>query len=110
MPTRFAWRTSVASRVRPTCSSRNPSDTATEKFDCPGAAEAQAHVFERFYRLEGGRASGSGLGLAIARELAALMNGRIELVSAPGATRFTLVLPVDVSERPHELLEPLVSR
>ena len=28
------------------------------------------HVFDRFYRVEGGVASGSGLGLAIARELA----------------------------------------
>ena len=32
-------------------------------------------VFERFYRVEGGKASGSGLGLAIARELARLMGG-----------------------------------
>jgi two-component system OmpR family sensor kinase len=56
-------------------------------------AEAQNHVFERFYRLEGGRASGSGLGLAIARELAEVMGGRIELESAPGRTAFTLVLP-----------------
>jgi two-component system OmpR family sensor kinase len=55
--------------------------------------EAQNHVFERFYRLEGGRASGSGLGLAIARELAEVMGGRIELDSEPGRTAFTLVLP-----------------
>ena len=52
-------------------------------------------VFERFYRLGGTVASGSGLGLAIARELAELMDGRIELESRPGFTRFTLVLPAD---------------
>jgi signal transduction histidine kinase len=58
-------------------------------------AEAQQHVFDRFYRLEGTLASGSGLGLAIARELASLMGGRLELDSTFGMTRFTLVLPAD---------------
>ena len=57
--------------------------------------EAQRTVFERFYRLDGTLASGSGLGLAIARELAELMEGRIELESIPGSTRFTLVLPAE---------------
>jgi len=67
--------------------------------DGPGIPEdAQRHVFERFYRLGGRRASGSGLGLSIARELAELMGGRIELESAPGRTAFTLVLGVDVPE------------
>jgi signal transduction histidine kinase len=61
--------------------------------------DARQAVFERFYRLEGRVASGSGLGLAIARELAALMGGRIELDSRPGLTRFTLVLGADVEER-----------
>lgn len=50
-------------------------------------------VFERFYRIDGARASGSGLGLAIARELAELMGGRLELESQPGRTVFTLALP-----------------
>jgi signal transduction histidine kinase len=64
--------------------------------DGPGIpAEAQPHVFERFFRLDGTVAAGSGLGLAIARELAELMGGRIELRSAPGSTRFTLVLRAD---------------
>ena len=57
------------------------------------AAPVQAHVFERFYRLDGARASGSGLGLAIARELAELMDGRIELDSRNGWTLFVLALP-----------------
>ena len=64
--------------------------------DGPGIpADAQAHVFDRFFRLDGTVAAGSGLGLAIARELVGLMNGRIELGSRAGATTFTLVLPVD---------------
>jgi signal transduction histidine kinase len=62
--------------------------------------EAQQQVFERFYRLDGGRASGSGLGLAIARELAELMGGRIELDSQNGWTLFTLALPVDIVREP----------
>jgi len=60
----------------------------------PGiAAEDQEHVFERFYRAGGGRASGSGLGLAIARELASRMDGALELASTPGETVLTLSLP-----------------
>jgi signal transduction histidine kinase len=59
-----------------------------------------AQLFERFYRLDGTRASGSGLGLAIARELAELMGGRIEFRSEPNRTVFVVVLPVGV--RPAE--------
>jgi signal transduction histidine kinase len=62
--------------------------------DGPGIPpEHLAHVFERFYRVDGARASGSGLGLAIARELAELMGGSVEAVSRPGQTAFTIVLP-----------------
>ena len=62
--------------------------------DGPGIpAEHRGRVFERFYRVDGGRASGSGLGLAIAGELATRMGGRIELTSEPGHTAFTLSLP-----------------
>jgi signal transduction histidine kinase len=56
-------------------------------------------VFERFYRVDGARASGSGLGLAIARELAEAMGGTLELESGEGGTTFTLRLP----EAPDEL-------
>jgi signal transduction histidine kinase len=60
----------------------------------PGVPPEQAaHLFERFYRLDGTRSSGSGLGLAIARELAELMGGRLELESEPGRTTLTLSLP-----------------
>ena len=60
---------------------------------------AQPQIFERFYRLDGTRASGSGLGLAIARELAEVMGGRIELDSQNGWTLFTLVLSAEAPER-----------
>ena len=68
--------------------------------DGPGIPEeAHERIFERFYRLDGGRASGSGLGLAIARELAEVMGGRIEFESRDGWTFFTLVLSADVPAR-----------
>jgi signal transduction histidine kinase len=62
----------------------------------PGIApEHLPHVFDRFYKADPARSgSGSGLGLAIAREHARLLGGDIEVVSRPGATRFTLRLPV----------------
>ena len=60
----------------------------------PGVPREQLpHVFERFYRGDGSRASGSGLGLAIALELARAMGGTLELESAPGRTVFRLTLP-----------------
>jgi signal transduction histidine kinase len=62
--------------------------------DGPGIpAEDQEHLFQRFYRAAGGKASGSGLGLAIASELALRLDGTIDLVSHPGDTVFTLKLP-----------------
>ena len=67
--------------------------------DGPGVPPEHAdQVFERFYRVDGALASGSGLGLAIARELARLMNGRVELESSPGRNVFRLVLPAAVDE------------
>jgi signal transduction histidine kinase len=56
-------------------------------------ARDQEHLFERFYRADGGKASGSGLGLAIARELARHMDGSLELRAEQGETVFALVLP-----------------
>jgi signal transduction histidine kinase len=62
--------------------------------DGPGVPERdREHLFERFYRADGGKASGSGLGLAIASELARHMDGALELRSADGETVFALVLP-----------------
>ena len=62
----------------------------------PGIPEEHmGRVFERFYRVDGTRASGSGLGLAIAGELARLMDGSIELESRPGRTVVSLLLPAE---------------
>jgi signal transduction histidine kinase len=62
--------------------------------DGPGIPKRHREaVFERFYRVEGGKASGSGLGLAIAWELARLMGGSVRLEQGPRATVFTLDLP-----------------
>jgi signal transduction histidine kinase len=72
----------------------------------PGiAAEHAPHVFERFYRIEGTKASGSGLGLAIARELAEAMDGDLALVSHAYRTAFALRLPLAVV--PAERREPV---
>jgi signal transduction histidine kinase len=66
----------------------------------PGiAAEHVDHVFGRFYRADGTRASGSGLGLAIARELAEVMGGTLTVESRPGRTVFRLRLPLAVRGR-----------
>jgi signal transduction histidine kinase len=55
-------------------------------------AEHTPHVFDRFYRADGGVASGSGLGLAITRELVTVMDGDVVLESKPGRTVVRVVL------------------
>jgi signal transduction histidine kinase len=60
----------------------------------PGIPDDElTQLFERFYRGGGVKASGSGLGLAIARELAQLMDGRIDVASDSEGTKFALALP-----------------
>jgi signal transduction histidine kinase len=64
----------------------------------PGiAAEAQAHLFDRFYRADPARGravGGSGLGLAICREIANVHGGRVWVDSRPGhGSAFSLALP-----------------
>ena len=51
------------------------------------------HIFEPFFT-SSDRAQGAGLGLAIARELAERMDGELSVHSVPGATTFSLTLPV----------------
>ena len=53
------------------------------------------YIFERFYRVEAGRAAGgAGLGLAISRQLARSAGGRIEVRSTPGiGSTFTVYFP-----------------
>ncbi|GDY30276.1 sensor histidine kinase [Gandjariella thermophila] len=67
--------------------------------DGPGIpAEAQARVFDRFYRVDDTRVrsatgGGTGLGLAVVRSLVAAHGGTVELASRPGRTAFTVRLP-----------------
>jgi len=58
-------------------------------------AEHLPHVFDRFYRVDKGRAErGAGLGLAIAQEIARAHRGALRVESTPGAgTAFTVYLP-----------------
>jgi two-component system OmpR family sensor kinase len=67
--------------------------------DGPGIpADARAHVFERFYRVDHARgrdAGGSGLGLAICREIASAHHGRVWVESEEGkGSAFSLALAV----------------
>jgi len=65
--------------------------------DGPGlTVEQQRHLFEPFNRLgaERGGTEGTGLGLAISQQLVALMAGRLQVHSLPGAgCTFELLLP-----------------
>ena len=66
----------------------------------PGIAEAdQKHLFEKFYQADQSltkESGGTGLGLAIAKELVALLGGRLTLRSSPGhGAAFSLHLPAD---------------
>ena len=59
--------------------------------------ESQERVFERFYRVDKGRArktGGTGLGLSIVKHIVLLYGGSIALESAPGkGTTFTMSFP-----------------
>jgi two-component system OmpR family sensor kinase len=80
--------------VRIRASASDGTALLTVEDEGPGIPPVHAEqVFERFYRVDGTRASGSGLGLAIARELAELMGGSLQLDSRPGRTVFTVALP-----------------
>ncbi|MFD8519937.1 sensor histidine kinase [Streptomyces capillispiralis] len=65
----------------------------------PGVpAEDRERVFDRFYRVDKARSrdrGGSGLGLPVARSLARAHGGDIDLSGGPGATVFTVRLPLD---------------
>ena len=60
--------------------------------------EAQARIFERFYRVDKGRArstGGSGLGLAIVKHIVQLYEGSVHVDSEPEkGTTFTVKLPL----------------
>lgn len=85
--------TPSGTRVRVRAGTDNGRVLLAVEDDGPGIPPDQAeHVFERFYRVDGAKASGSGLGLAIARELAEAMGGEIRLESRAGRTVFTVAL------------------
>jgi two-component system, OmpR family, sensor kinase len=65
--------------------------------------ELQPDVFERFVRGDTSRsraAGSSGLGLAIVHAVTVAHGGTADVVSRPGATRFTITLPVLTSPPP----------
>ncbi|MFE2598445.1 sensor histidine kinase [Streptomyces sp. NPDC059396] len=67
--------------------------------DGPGVrAELQAGLFDRFVRgdaSETGAQGGSGLGLSIVAAVVEAHGGAVNMTSRPGATVFTVTLPVD---------------
>jgi signal transduction histidine kinase len=60
--------------------------------------EALAHVFQRFYRVDGARSreqGGAGLGLSIVQSICSAHGAAVEVVSEPGAgTTFRVRLPL----------------
>jgi len=65
------------------------------------AADHQEHIFERFYRVPGTTKSGAGLGLSIAREVVAIHQGEIGVVSRRGeGSEFFFVLPLPTDSAP----------
>ncbi|HSD30196.1 MAG TPA: ATP-binding protein [Vicinamibacteria bacterium] len=80
--------------------SAGPDDSARVEVadDGPGiAAEHQARVFERFYRVDKARSrelGGTGLGLSIVRHLAESVRASVSVESEPGkGSRFIVTLP-----------------
>lgn len=74
----------------------------------PGISrEDLPHVFDRFFRGHGVRASGSGIGLTVVRELVEAHGGSVDVSSELGAgTTFTLRLPKASSGSVREFTEP----
>lgn len=60
--------------------------------------EDQAHIFDRFYRVDKARSratGGTGLGLSIVRQMVQLHGGRVQVRSKPGeGSAFTVTLPL----------------
>ena len=56
-------------------------------------AELLPQIFDPFFTTKD-PGEGTGLGLWNAHRLAELLGGRLEVESAPGCTRFSLLLPI----------------
>ncbi len=103
----------AGSAVRVSLEARGATYAVTVEDDGPGIpAEAQARVFERFFRAEHARAraeesetGGAGLGLAIARWVAEAHGGTLTLAhSSPAGTAFVVTLAAPAAaavEPPH---------
>jgi two-component system sensor histidine kinase BaeS len=74
----------------------------------PGiSSEDLPHVFDRFFRGQGVRASGSGIGLTVVRELVEAHGGSVEACSEPGGgTTLTVRLPAASSGSLAAFTEP----
>ena len=84
-------------RIEVTLEQQNGSAVLQVKDNGPGiAAEAQEHIFDRFYRVDPAReGSGTGLGLALVRSIVQLHKGEITLSSAVGTgSCFRVTLPL----------------
>lgn len=59
------------------------------------------HIFEQFYRIPGANRSqqGTGLGLSLVRKLVQQLQGKIDVISSGGWTKFIVQLPVDFTEQ-----------
>jgi signal transduction histidine kinase len=64
----------------------------------------QERIFQDFAQVDGPiqrRVRGTGLGLPLTRKLAALLGGRVEVVSAPGTgSTFTAIVPAVLPDEP----------
>jgi two-component system OmpR family sensor kinase len=64
----------------------------------PGIPAAdRGRIFDRFYRVDAARSrdrGGSGLGLAVVRSLVEAHGGTVDVTGGPGATTFTLRIPL----------------
>ena len=80
---------------------------------CGMSEEMQARLFLPFEQESAGTAKahgGSGLGLSIAKNLVDMMHGAIKAESASGVgTTFTVDLPFEVAEAPHDENNPALS-